>query len=139
MWRSVILILGWTVTAITLYVGLVALELYWNLFDWLPRVDLKAIGLLLILLAALTAARWLAVHSVDKGSRFFSLVACLALIALGIYVFPPEQKSQGLFSRSTPSPLWYRGGRLIILCCPGFFWVFTRLRPARKGSPESGF
>src|SRR5579859_2110507 len=98
MWRSLVLILGWTVAAITLYAGLVALELYWNLFDWLPRMDSKAICLVIVLPAALSCFWWLAAHSVDRGSRMFSLVACLALVALGVYVFPPEQKSQGLFS-----------------------------------------
>ena len=126
MRRAIVLIVGWTVAFLSLYLGLVALELYWNLFDWLPRLDLRSLGLVIILLAALAATWWLARLSMDCGSRIFSLVGCLALIALGVYVLPPEPQPHGLFSGRSHSPLWYRGGRLVVFSCPGFFWVFAR-------------
>src|ERR1044071_6731592 len=112
MRRTLFLLVAWTTSFLALYLSLVGLELDWNLFDWLPRHDAKAIALMIIALAALTALWCLAIRSTPGFSRMFSFVGCLVLFFLGVYVLPAEPEGKGFFSRRSPSPLWYRGGRL---------------------------
>ena len=132
MRRVMMLMVGWIMAILALYLGLLGLELDWNLFDWLPRFDLRAAALLMVLLAALAGTWWLARLSSDRVTRLVSLLACLGLLTLGLYVLPEEPKTPGLFSRQSPSPLWYRGGRFIAMSCPGLFWV-AALRRSRRG------
>jgi hypothetical protein len=131
MKRAILLSLGWLLSAAGLYAALVVLELYWNLYDWQPKLDLSASGLILGMLVFLTAIRLLARAGCDRFSRAVSLVICLALLALAIYVVPPEPLTQGFFARATPSPLWYRAARLVVLALPSVFsglaWLRSRL------------
>src|SRR5215831_17354568 len=106
--RTMLLVVGWILAWVANYFVFLALELYWNLFSWFPRFDLRALGLMMALLAALVATWWLARVSVNRLARFFSLLGCVALFILGIYVLPEEPKTVGLLSRQLPSPLWYR-------------------------------
>ena len=43
--RAFLLLLGWLVAAFALWVLLVGLELYWNLYTWQPKLDSRALGL----------------------------------------------------------------------------------------------
>jgi hypothetical protein len=122
MKRAILLSLGWLLATAALYAALVTLELYWNLYDWQPKLDLIASGLILGMLAVLAAIRLLARAGCDCFSRGVSLVICLALLALAVYVDPPEPLTQGLFGREAPSPFWYRAGRFVLLALPGVFW-----------------
>jgi hypothetical protein len=122
MQRAILLSLGWLLSAAGLYVALVVLELYWNLYDWQPKPDLQAVGLILGILAVLAAIRLLARAGCDRFSRGVSLVICLALLALAAYVAPPELLTQGLFAREAPSPCWYRAARFVVLALPSVFW-----------------
>jgi hypothetical protein len=128
MKRAILLALGWLVAAAGLYVALVVLELDWNLYDWEPKLDLKASGLIAGMLAMLAAIRLLARASRDRFSQTVSLVICLTLLALAVYVSPPEPMTQGLFAREAPSPLWYRAARFAVLALPGVFWSLDLLR-----------
>lgn len=127
MKRSVIVALGWLVATFGLYVALLALELYWNLYDWQPRADWKALGLILGTLAILTGMRFLAKAARDCFSQGVSLVACLALLILAIYVFPAEPLTQDVFARTSPSPLWYRTARFLVMALPSVFWSLELL------------
>jgi hypothetical protein len=111
-----------------LYAALVMLELYWNLYDWQPKLDLEALGLIFGMLALLAAIRLLARASGNRFSRGASLVICLALLALAVYVFPPEPRSSGLFAREAPSLFWYRAARFAVLALPSAFWSRGVLR-----------
>src|ERR1017187_8893530 len=122
MKRPLLLALGWLMSAAGLYAALVMLELYWNLFDWQPKLDLRALGLIIGIIALLAAIRFLARASNDRFSQVVSLVACLAMFGLGVYVSLPEPMTQGLFAREAPSPFWYRAGRLALLALPSVFW-----------------
>ena len=122
MKRAILLTLCWLLAAAGLYVALVMLELYWNLYDWQPELDLRALGLFCGMVAVLAAIRILARADGNRFSRGVSLVICLALLALGIYVFPAEPITHGMFARETPSPLWYRAGRFVLLALPSVFW-----------------
>jgi hypothetical protein len=128
--RAFALSVGWLGAVLGLYVCLVGLELYWNFFDWLPRWDWKVALFFVAILMMLTAVWFLRRGTPDRFSRAVSLLLCLALIALALYVLPPERLSEGLFARTSPSPLWYRGGRLIVMWLPAVFWV-------RKKQPET--
>ncbi len=60
MKRSMLLALGWISAALGLYTSLVILELYWNLYDWQPTVDLKVLGLTCVVCSMLLAMAFLA-------------------------------------------------------------------------------
>jgi hypothetical protein len=134
--RAILLSLGWLLSAAGLYVALVVLELYWNLYDWQPKLDWEALGLIFGMLALLAAIRLLARASGDRFSRGVSLVICLALLALAVYVFPPEPRTSGLFAREAPSPFWYRAARFVVLALPSVFWGLGWLH--RWKSPGEG-
>ena len=128
MKRAILLTLGWLLAAAGLYVALVMLELYWNLYDWQPRLDLRALGLFCGMISVLVAIRFLARAGGNRFSQGVSLVICLALLALGVYVFPAEPITHGMFARESPSPLWYRAARFVLLALPCLFWGVGMLR-----------
>ena len=137
MKRAILLSLGWLLSAAVLYAALVTLELYWNLYDWQPKLDLIASGLILGILAVLAVIRLLARTSRDRFSRGVSLVICLALLALAVYVVPAEPLTQGLFGREAPSPLWYRGARFVVLALPSVFGCLGFLRRRKRPDGKS--
>jgi len=53
--------------------------------------------------------------SANSVTRIISFLLCLSFVALSIYIFPREATNPGLFERPGPSPLWYRGGRTVLL------------------------
>jgi hypothetical protein len=128
MKRAILLTLGWLFSAAGLYVALLMLELSWNLNNWQPKLDLSAAGLILEMIAVLSAIWLLARAGCDRLSQGASLAICLALLALGVYVFPPEPITHGMFARETPSPLWYRAARFVLLALPCLFWGVGMLR-----------
>jgi hypothetical protein len=131
-WRSILLLLGWLVAALCLYAALLGLDIYWNLVTWRLEVDQWSVGLIGWALASL-AGLWLLIRtSRDPVTRAVSLVICLFLIGLGLYVLPPEPLSQGLFGRRAPSPTWYRSARLVVLGAPLVLWCTHR----RSGQPR---
>jgi hypothetical protein len=128
MKRTLLLSTGWLAAVLALYVGLVWLECYWNLYDWLPRLDLQATALVGGVIATLAVIRLLTRATHDRFTRALSLVFCLALLALAVYVSPAEPRTGGVFARESASPVWYRGGRFVALALPGVFWGCAVLR-----------
>ena len=135
MTRSILLVAGWLLSVVGLYAAVLILELYWNFFDWQPELNLKTWGSLAAMFCALVAMRFLAWATRDRISQGVSLVLCLSHLALGIYVFPAEPITQGLFARERPSPLWYRAGRFFVLAGPAAFWILA-LRRRRKTAAQ---
>ncbi len=125
--RSFLLVLGWVAVVGWIYLVLLGLELDWNLVDWSPRADWRTGVLLLGGTAGLFATWFLSGAAHNRVVRALCFLAPLALLGLGIYVLPPEPLTHGLFARSSASPLWYRGGRLLITALPALFWT-VRLR-----------
>jgi hypothetical protein len=124
MKRALMLSFGWLTASFFLYVSFILLELYWNLFDWTPKYDLRAAVLVLIIFVSLGSIFLLA----GTGSQLFNLVvslaACLCLFAVGVYVLPAEPvKTEGLLARTSASPWWYRATRFLIMVLPLFFWA----------------
>ncbi len=135
MKRAFVITLGWLIASTGLYLAVLGLELYWNLYDWQPRVDWKAIGLVIVMLGILLAIRMLARASRDRFSRSVALVECLVLLSLAIYVFPAEPLTQGLFARTTASPFWYRAARLSVMGLPTILWALgSRCQIVRERS-----
>src|SRR5262244_3485903 len=99
MWRTVLLMAGWISASLTLYGALLGLEILWNFFDWLPRFDLAAAGLIIAASLALTAIWFLARGLSNRWLQLFSLLLSLAFVAVAIYASPAEPKSEGLFAR----------------------------------------
>ena len=128
MARWLLLFLGWLVAAFALWVLLVALEIYWNLRDWQPRLDSRFMAIGLGVSAALAVMWMLARVGRQRSARAVALVICLALLSLGVYVLPAEPLTSGLFAREIQSPLWYRGGRLGVLALPMLFWTLALFR-----------
>ncbi len=128
---SIRLILGWLAVGLWGYVNMLLVELYWNLVDWEPRADWKSLLLLLCVLANLVASFVLARATRNPAARTVSLFFCVVLVGIGFYVLPAEPLGHGLFARTSPSPLWYRGTRLIIMALPSLFWAFWLLRRRR--------
>jgi hypothetical protein len=116
---------------------LVILELYWNLFDWQPRIDSKAMGLVAGLCSAVIAMFLLSQINQGRLSQFVSLLLCLALLALAVYVFPAEPITQGMFGRREASPLWYRAARFVVMVLPLSFWVRGFLRRRKLDSTRA--
>ena len=125
------MILAWLGVGAGLYAGAVGLELYWNLFDWRPRLDGNAAALLLVILAFVAASWFLARGTADLLTRTVALAVCLALFAIGLYVLPPEALKAGLFARTAPSPWWYRVVRWAGLSLPGAFFGYWQFRAKR--------
>jgi cytochrome bd-type quinol oxidase subunit 2 len=109
------------------------LAIGWNLFDWEPRLDWRAGGLLLFVVVLIGAIWILARAKGSRISRAVSLLVCIGLLSIGIYVLWPEAKTSGLFARESPSPLWYRAGRLVLLGAPSVFWVCGVRRARENG------
>ena len=123
MTRTILLTLAWVVASLGLYAALVALEFYWNVWDWQPNLDPIAWGLLVAVFGFVFAMRLLASATRDRMSQAVSLLLCAALLALGFYVLAPEPLTQGLFARERSSPFWYRFGRLVVLALPTVVWA----------------
>lgn len=125
----------WVLAEGGLYVSLVVLEVYWNLFDWQPRLDLPALGIIVWMGIMLAALWFLATTNGDRITSGVSLLLCAALVALAIYVVAPEPLKPGLLGRDAASPLWYRAGRVAILILPAVFWLAGRL--TKRGQTET--
>jgi len=106
--KSTLLIIAWVLAVAGLYVGLVILEFYWNVPEWQPRLDFRALVLIWWVMATLAFICFLARISDGPLTQAVSLLLCLALCALAVHVFPPEAAKTGLFGRESPSALWYR-------------------------------
>lgn len=120
--------LGWLIAAFFLWALLVLLEVYWNLYDWRPKFDSRALEMALGVCLILAAIFLLARARRQLAARAVSLVVCLALLALAIYVLPPEPPISGSYARQRSSPAWYRVVRFCALSSPTLFWVYGLLR-----------
>ncbi len=127
--------LGFLLMALGLYTGLVALEYYWNVPDWQPRWDSSA-ALIFAWLGVMVSGAWLVAGlSTGRTSRILCAIPSLALIALAVYVAGPEPLKPGFLGREFSSPLWYRGGRFLLLSAPA---LFCAIRLRRNGRHKGG-
>jgi hypothetical protein len=127
---------AWILSGAALYVALVGLEFCWNILAWEP-VGSSTAWLLMALLAVLLMGFWfLARVPVNRVTRVVTLLVCVALASLAIYVLPEEVTKPGLFERPAPSPLWYRGGRAVLLFLPGVFWLIGFWRPRSPSAAQ---
>lgn len=131
MKRTNKVIIGWLLACGALIFALLMLELCYNLFGWSPpEFDLSAFVLGLCFAVPLIAIWFLARVTHDRISLIVAIITCLVLVALGIISVLPEPTTEGdaLFTRHFASPLWYRGGKLFLMCLPGVFCLWGRRR-----------
>jgi hypothetical protein len=123
MKRSIMVTIGWLTAAGVFAAAMMILEINWNLFDWNPRLDLIALACGFGILGAL-AAIWLLARSIrDKSGQVISFVLCVLLVGLAIHLFPAEFASEAFLERKRPSPLWFRGARVLLMSLPSAFWL----------------
>ena len=126
--RAVLGILLWLLAGGSLYLTMALLEAHWNLVSWKPVLDWIALLLLLLLTGTQLGFVRLSCAQARRPAKEISLLFCLALLVLGIYLLPREPLTEGLFARNIPSPAWYRIGRLLVMAAPTVLW----LRSLRK-------
>ena len=167
--RAFLLVIGWLAASCTLAYSLVSLGFRWNFFYFSPRLNLGVMVDLSGILVALTVMWFLARASRDKTSRVAALLFCILLAAGSVSWLPSEKipappqvpvlspqmtsdqamhyimkirierAISSVFSRSELSPIWYRGGRMLLLCVPGVFWIWWTWRHlTQKRSPMHG-
>lgn len=139
MKRAILLIIGWLAAIATLFYAVEGLDFHWNFLDWSPAWDFGTIAMFLGILVAVATIWFLAKASRDKASRAVSLLACLLVAGLAVAWFPAEATGQGFLARTQPSPFWFRGGRVLLLCVPGVFWCWwTRRHLTQQSGPANG-
>ena len=167
--RAILLVIGWLAASCTLAYSMVSLDFDWNLFRFSPRWNLGVMVELSGILVALTSMWFLAKASRDKTSRVAALLCCVLLAADSVSCLSPENipaprpvpalspqmtdqqaiaavgaimidtAIDRVFRRSEPSPIWYRGGGMLLLCMPGVFWVgWTWRHLTQKRTPTHG-
>ena len=124
MKRPFILIVGWLGAIGMLYAAVMSISLYWNLFTWRPVLDFKVLACGLVMAGALVMIWFLARSTRDKAIQVVSLIGCLSLLGVAIFWFPLEANNSGFLGRSRPSPLWFRGGRVLLASLPSAFWLW---------------
>ena len=124
MKKSIMLIVSWTVAAGALFYTVLLLSFHWNFFNWSPKWDLETVAELLIALTICAAIWFLARASRDKASRIVSILVCLLLAGFALALCPAEATSAGWLGRTQPSPVWFRAGRLLLLCVPAIIWCW---------------
>jgi copper chaperone CopZ len=115
------------------YIGLVALEFYWNVPDWQPRGDFISTTLILFVLGCLFAQLRQLLKTRLKAVRVVYGVIAAGQLLLGIYLLEPEPVKPGLLGRSESSPHVYRWGRAVLLATAGiglgWQWLSAYRRP----------
>jgi hypothetical protein len=137
--RAIMLVIGWLAASCALAYSVALWELDWNFFWFSPKWDLGLIYAMLGVLVALTAIWFLAKASRDKANCVVSLLLCLLLAGIAVWGLHQDEHATGIMGGHYEIPLWYRGGRTLLLCVPGVFWVWwTRRHLAQKRSPTHG-
>jgi hypothetical protein len=137
--RAILLIIGWLAASCTLLYSLFRWEFNWNFFTFSPKWNLELIAEMLGVLVADVAIWFLAKASRDKASRAVSLLVCVLLAGLAVAVLHEDEHARGMFGGPRTIPLWYRGGRTLLLCVPSVFWIWwTRRHLAQRYGPTRG-
>jgi hypothetical protein len=141
----------------------------WNFLNFSPKWNRGVVYDMSGILVSLATIWFLAKASRDKTSRAVSLLVCVLLAvgaSSGLHAekittaereqavvskigpqSTPGQVIGGIveiqiirgFSRSEPSPLWFRGGLALLLCIPSVFWVWRTFRSlVQERSPAHG-
>jgi hypothetical protein len=137
--RVILLGIGWLAAGCTLSYSVVMWDIGWNFFSFHQEWDMGTIVAMLGILVALTAIWLLAKASRDKASRAVSLLVCVLLAGLAVLGLHQDENAKGIFGGHYDIPLWYWGGRTLLLCLPGVFWIWwTRRHLAQKRSSANG-
>jgi hypothetical protein len=139
--RTIMVIIGWLVACCAFLLAISLVDFCWNWSTWsLQELHLEDYVFLVLLFFALLIVFWfLARVTHGRISLVVAIIACLVLVAFGIIGLHPEPIIHG---RIQPSPLWYRGSRLLLMCLPILFCLWWRRRHSsqqalnRTGNPQ---
>jgi hypothetical protein len=126
--RAVLLIIGWLAAGYTLFYSVAMWEFDWNFWHFSPKLNLELVEAMLGILVADAAIWFLAKASSDKASRVVSLLVCVFLAGSAVWGLHHDEGATGFLSGHYEIPLWYRGGRTLLLCVPVVFWVWWTRR-----------
>jgi hypothetical protein len=137
--RALLLVIGWLAAGFMLLYGVAGLDFGWSFFGFSPKWSLQSAPEMCMIFVALPSVWFLAMASRDKVSRVVSLLVCVFLAWLAVYFLHADEDKTGIFGGHYDVPLWYRGGRTLLLCVPGVFWVWwTRRHLGQKHGPTNG-
>ena len=138
--RAVLLIIGWLAAGCTLLFSVFMWDFDWNFFfGFSPKWDLTLTVTISGILVADAAIWFLAKAGLDKASRAISLLVCVLLAGLAVVWLHADESATGIFRGHYDIPLWYRGGRTLLLCVPSVFWVWwTRRHLGQQRGPTNG-
>jgi hypothetical protein len=128
MIRAILLVIGWLAAGCALFYSILGWDFNWNFLTFSPEWNLRLIWEMSGILAADAAIWFLAKATRDKGSRAVSLLVCVLLVGTAAVWLQADERATGIFGGPREVPPWYRGGRTLLLCLPGFFWVWWTQR-----------
>ena len=130
--RTIKVIVGWIVACGALFFVICVLDFCLNFPNWYPpEWNLYDFGLCVLIVSVPLIAIWfLARVKHGRISLVVAIIACLLMAAIGIFSFFHERTEEGyaIFTRHSTSPLWYRSGKLFLMCLPGVFCLWGRRR-----------
>ena len=118
--RAIILDIGWLAASCALAYSVVLWELEWNFLVFAPKWDLKLIPAMLGILVALTAIWFSVKASQDMANFVVSLLLSVLLAGFAVFLLRGDD-DPNIMGGSKEVPLWYWGGRTLLLCVPGRF------------------
>jgi len=127
MKRQLAILFGWLFCAIALSYVLLALEAAWNFFSWRVKWSFEVCALIVLIALVLLGFGYLAQKIAGRVALVGTCILSVALAVIGFAAFPPEQRN-GWQGPISPSPLWFRGGRLLVTLMPALFWLFAAIR-----------
>ena len=131
MWRAILLLTGWLAAGCMLLYGMLCLEINWNSFKFSPRWNASLLEQMIVIGDSLIAMWLLAKATRGLVSRATSLLGCLLLTGIAFFIFfhlDFFHEADYAHGKGTLSPLWFRGGLLLLSCLPGVFWIWRGRR-----------
>lgn len=128
-WKRLFLPAAWLAAASGLYGSVALLDFLWNFPGWQPVCDARALALVWSIGVCSVALAVLGMMTKAGLGRTVVLLPCLFFVVLGLYMCPPEPAQPGMLGRDTPSPVWYRGGRAVLLMLPLAGWALRGTIP----------
>lgn len=132
--RAVVLTVLWFAAGCALLYSLVCLEINWNLFGFSPRWDGAVPGQLVCIFGSIAGTWFLAKTSRDRFSRAMSLLICVLLAGIAMFVFFYAERF--LLGRNELSPLWFRGCLTLLSCLPVIFRIWLGRRRHQAWAPQ---
>jgi hypothetical protein len=134
----------WIAAGVGLYCSTLYVMVSWNLFTWAPSLEWEPVLCTAAALSIVVFMVWVAKRTRGYIATVVSLLACVALVLLGIFWFveflkEPSQFNGMIWSRRSLSPIWFRITFLSLFLIPLIAWFcypFRYLLKNRSGHRE---